>query len=200
MVAVPVPGKCRTGWAPLARITSEDFFPLRSKAESRGNRFSIVASPDTLQELPFAEVLMKGFELIADDDPPTSLPETLEERLYEFNMEATGVGDGRGLSFVCRDEEGELMGGLCGHSWGGCCEIKQVWVAERYRGNGLGRQLLAAAEGEARERGCRQILLTTHSFQAPGLYARLGFEVVATVDDYPVGHQHFLLRKKLLRA
>jgi N-acetylglutamate synthase-like GNAT family acetyltransferase len=61
----------------------------------------------------------------------------------------------------------------------------------------LGTRLLAAAEQEARRRGCQQVLLMTFSFQSPDFYARHGFDVVAVVDDQPRGHKNMLLRKRL---
>jgi hypothetical protein len=37
----------------------------------------------------------------------------------------------------------------------------------------------------------------TFSFQAPEFYRKHGFEVVATIDDDPRGHQNLLMRKRL---
>jgi GNAT superfamily N-acetyltransferase len=136
-------------------------------------------------------------EFVFEGDPTPEDVRFLEDRLYDFNVAATGISDGRALAIFVRGEDGKLQAGLCGHTWGRCCEIKQLWVEESLRGEGIGRSLIEAAEREARKRGSRQILLTTHSFQAPRFYQRLGFEIVTSVADYPEGHQHVLLRKRL---
>ena len=96
-----------------------------------------------------------------------------------------------------RDEEDRIVAGICGNTWGGCLEIRQFWVEEARRKQGLGTRLLDAAEQEARRRGCRTMVLMTFSFQAPEFYAGHGFEVVAIVDDHPRGHKNMLLRKGL---
>ena len=121
----------------------------------------------------------------------------LEDRIYEFNVEATGIDDGRWLGVLVRDESGVLVAGLAATTWGGCCKVRDVWVRADQRGRGVGTRLLEAAEAEARRRGCRQVVLSSHSFQAPEFYRKRGFEVFAVIDDDPVGHREVYLRKRL---
>ena len=41
---------------------------------------------------------------------------------------------------------------------------------------------MEAAEAEARQRGCDQILVETHSFQVADFYRKVGFEQIATIE------------------
>jgi hypothetical protein len=47
------------------------------------------------------------------------------------------------------------------------------------------------------ERGCLNAFLETFSFQAPLFYQKLGYEVFGRADDWPVGHTHYFLKKRL---
>ncbi len=137
------------------------------------------------------------FDLEFEPDPSAADVRFVDDRLYDFNVATTGIDDGRYLAIYVRDENGGILAGLYGHTWGGCCEIKQLWVSDALRGQRLGTVLMQKAEAEARRRGCGQILLTTHSFQAPEFYRKLGFQLLATMDEYPRGYQQLLFRKSL---
>jgi ribosomal protein S18 acetylase RimI-like enzyme len=131
------------------------------------------------------------------DRPDRDDVQFLDDRLYEFNASRSGIDDGR-LLFIFVRERGRIVAGLYGWTWGGCCHVKLLWVEERLRGRGLGRRLMAMVEREARARAATQVLLETHSFQAPGFYRRLGFRVAGEFTGYPVGHRQLFLRKRLV--
>lgn len=135
-----------------------------------------------------------------DRQAEASLNAFLDNRIYDFNMQATGLRDGRPLAGVIRDEAGDMIAAINGHTWGGCCHVVHLWVHEARRRAGLGRALLRAAEQEAVRRGCAQVLLTTHSFQAPGFYEHLGYTRQATVAGYPQGHAQLVYVKALRGA
>jgi GNAT superfamily N-acetyltransferase len=121
----------------------------------------------------------------------------LDDQITAFNFAATGVYDGELLSIFVREEQNQIKAGVYGWTWGATCEIRYLWVHEAWRGKGLGSELLASCEAEAARRGCAQIVLSTHSFQAPGFYAKLGYKIAGSYQNYPVGHQLYFMEKKL---
>ena len=122
----------------------------------------------------------------------------LEDRLDAFNVESTGYRDARDLSCFVRDAEGTLVAGIDGFTWGGYAHVAVLWVSEPFRGQGLGRRLLEAAEAEARERGCTSIVLSSHEFQAPGFYEKVGYHPVGATEDTPVGFRELHFQKRLV--
>lgn len=141
--------------------------------------------------------LSSAFDLDVTDQPSEDDVARLEKHLEEFNKSQTGIFDDRLLSIILK-RAGEVYAGLHGHTWGACCVIKVIWIAEQSRRQGLGTALLVAAELEARQRGCRQIVLSSHDFQAPEFYEKQGFQRLATVCDNPAGHTDILFVKPLL--
>jgi ribosomal protein S18 acetylase RimI-like enzyme len=98
---------------------------------------------------------------------------------------------------VVRAEDGPIVAGVAGFTWGGGCEIRSLWVHDAWRGNGLGKRLLSMAEREAAARGAGVVLLDTFDFQAPEFYPKYGYELVGVVENYPVGYRRFYYQKRL---
>jgi ribosomal protein S18 acetylase RimI-like enzyme len=121
----------------------------------------------------------------------------LAERIYDFNSRTTGLFDGKALNGSIKDQSGKVIAAVTGHTWGGTCQVTSLWVDESQRRLGWGRALMHAVEAEARRRSCTQVILFTHTFQAPAFYERLGFLKQATIPNYPAGHAQLLYVKGL---
>lgn len=121
----------------------------------------------------------------------------LRERIDDHNIRTTGIAVWHTITFVIDDENGRLAGGVDGWEWGGSCFVNALWVREDRRGKGLGSALMDAMEDAARHLGCRQMVLETHSFQAPAFYERRGFVRAGEVAGYPRGEAFILMRKPL---
>ena len=134
-----------------------------------------------------------------ETEPKPGDIQLLEQRIYEFNVQTTGIADGKLLASFLRDGEGMVLGGVFGWTWGATCYVRYLFVPAETRNRGHGSRLMAIVEAEASARGCKQIVLETHDFQAPQFYCKLGFEVTGRVCDYPCGHQYLTLVKRLGR-
>jgi GNAT superfamily N-acetyltransferase len=119
-------------------------------------------------------------------------------RIEAFNDAYTGPEEDRPLAILVSDaEDGSPRGGLFGRSYYGWLFIELLIIDASLRGQGVGTQLMRRAEEEASRRGCHGVWLDSFSFQAPGFYQRLGYEVFGVLEDYPPGDRRFFLRKRL---
>ena len=74
--------------------------------------------------------------------------------------------------------------------------LEDLFVEPAERGKGAGKALLDAVVAMARERGCTDAHVESHSFQAPGFYEKLGYERFGEIAK-PRGHGEVFLRKRL---
>jgi GNAT superfamily N-acetyltransferase len=110
---------------------------------------------------------MNTDHLTVETEPAMEDVRFLEDGLYDYNVEQTGVDDGQWLAIFVRNDQQEIRAGIEGWTWCGSCYIRTVWVHQDLRGQGVGRKLLQATEQEAIARGCQHIVLESFSFQAP---------------------------------
>ena len=137
------------------------------------------------------------FRMEVSDSLPDADLETVRAGLSRHAAAAGVERDHRPLHVALRSPDGQLVGALVGATIWGWLDVNLLWVAESERAQGIGSHLLAAAEQEARRRACHHARLDTFTFQAPTYYQRHGYQTVATLPDYPTGHQRLYLTKKL---
>jgi len=135
------------------------------------------------------------FEIAAKVDRATR--NIILDGLVAYNRDNAGHSAPRKpLAVLLKNNRGRVLGGALGHSFWGWTYIDLLWLPDELRGKGYGRKVMKLAEDEARKRGCKGMYLNTASFQAPKFYPKLGFKVIAVVEDYPPGHKTYYLLKR----
>ena len=126
--------------------------------------------------------------------------EFIDNEIVEFNkkqvpftQEQTPVFE----NYVMK-EQGIIIAGVnaCVYHWG-ILYIDVLFVHEYYRGQNLGRQLLAHIEADAIAMGAYMSHLDTFDFQAKDFYLKHGYEIFGTLENCPPGHERFYLKKRL---
>ena len=143
---------------------------------------------------------MARYEMAVEDEPEAEDVQVLAQGLTQHSLPHTGVRGFRPIGVFLRDEQGKVVGGVWGYINWNWLYVNLVWASESLRGQGYGKQMLLALEGVARERGCEYAHLDTFSYQARPFYERLGYEVFATLEEYPPGHQRYFMKKRLQEA
>ena len=134
---------------------------------------------------------------VVEDSPDPADLALLEEKVAQAAITAAGLGDDEEFGIFVRDDDGRVVAGVSGNVWGGSCEIQALWVDETRRGRGLASALMAAAEDEARRRGCTFVHGRAYDLLAPGFYERLGYETVGLIEGCPAGSAARWHRKSL---
>ncbi|WP_308355786.1 GNAT family N-acetyltransferase [Streptomyces sp. ODS05-4] len=124
------------------------------------------------------------------------LSDRLDRELTAFNRAAVDAEEAD-FSVRAEDASGAIVGGLTASAWGALGSIHLLWVDAAHRASGLGSRLMAAAEEEARRRGCTVMEVSSYTFQAPPFYRRLGYTEVGRVDGVPGGHADVYFTKPL---
>jgi GNAT superfamily N-acetyltransferase len=139
--------------------------------------------------------MMSSYRLLPPADPG-ELAARVRLGIREADPADTGPRDWAPVNLALEDEAGTVIGGLYGATMWKWLMIDGLWVDAGHRGQGLGKQLLEAAEAQAIERGCTGSWLGTFDFQARGFYEAHGYEVFAELPGGPPGRRHYHLAKR----
>jgi GNAT superfamily N-acetyltransferase len=132
------------------------------------------------------------------DAPDPSLKTILADGLANHNEEKVHLRDWRALAVTAHDPDtDELVGGLLGRTSMGLFFLDVFYLPTKLRGDGMGSAILRMAEVEAARRNCWAATLVTVNFQAPGFYARHGWEEFGRIESAP-GVERIFMRKTLI--
>ena len=132
-----------------------------------------------------------------EQDPNAGEVAYIERGLYVFEEARLGSPEHSHFAVFLRDPAGHVQGGVDGHVMWRRLFIKTLWLPETLRGRGLGTQLMAATELEARSRGCLGMWLTALGDHPRRFYLRLGFVTIGELRDYVGGQSLYTLEKRL---
>jgi GNAT superfamily N-acetyltransferase len=135
--------------------------------------------------------------ITVEREPPPERTRLLSDPLINFNESKAGDRRVRTFALFAKDASGIVLGGLVGSTHWNHCFVSTLFVHERFRKAGIGRELMQRAEAQALALACDAIFLDSFDFQAPGFYEKLGFEVFAVLPEYPRGHKRFYMVKRL---
>lgn len=106
---------------------------------------------------------------------------------------------GRALKIFVLNPLDHVVGGVIANCFGGWMYISLLWIEKSLRNHGYGTQLVRLAEEEAIRLGCTHAHLDTYSFEARPFYEKLGYELFASLKDYPRGYSKYFLQKQLAK-
>lgn len=157
---------------------------------------ALTSAPPTAPPATSATAPATTWQVQPVAEPDEALRRAIMAPLLAFNTAAAGPSGHQVLALAVRDAQGQVAGGLWASTAHGWLYTQLLAVPEAARGQGLGRQLVLAAEVLARQRGCANAWVDTQ-FGARGFYQRLGYQVFGELADYPPGFTRSFLKKSL---
>lgn len=131
-----------------------------------------------------------------DKDPSRTVPFHFLQ-LAQITHQKHGAGQYQLHSYTIRDDDGIPIAGLCGYSVFDFAVLDVIWVDPAHRLKKLGQMLLRRFELAAAKAGSQRILLSTVSVhEAMGFWLKMGFEIVAQIEDCPRGGYTAYLQKR----
>jgi GNAT superfamily N-acetyltransferase len=121
----------------------------------------------------------------------------LEQGLTAYFTALGADAKDRKLTIFTHDDHGKTIGGLIAKTGWDQMYISTLYVAEPHRGQGIGAQLIAQAEAEARNRRCRTSWLMTSTPEGKAFYESRGYECFGAVERHAPNCARWFMKKGL---
>lgn len=125
----------------------------------------------------------------------------VDNKIIEYNLSKvpfTQEPSFISINRVIKGLDGDMLAGINSilYCWN-CLYIDVLWVKEEFRKEGYGSGLLNEVEKIAKEKGCKLIHLDTFDFQAKDFYLKYGYEIFGVLDDCPMEHKRYYMKKNI---
>ncbi len=146
---------------------------------------------------PLMSLAPLPYRIEITDKPAPHERDMLAAPLLAYNEVLLGAPGIHPVAALIRtQDDARVLGGLWGRTSFQWLFVELLFVPGSLRGQGLGTQLLAAAENEARARGCLGAWLDTFSPDACRFYKQRGYRLFGVIADYPAGNTRSFLSKR----
>jgi GNAT superfamily N-acetyltransferase len=136
------------------------------------------------------------YELIVTDEPLSDYDDFIIQEEYRYKR-YKGFDYKTETINIAAFENDVFAGGVVAITTLDTMYIDLLVVEEAFRMYKVGSTLMNKIEAIAKDKEIKLISLGTTEFQARGFYEKLGYEVVYTQENNPIGYQCFSLVKKL---
>ncbi|MBT4552322.1 GNAT family N-acetyltransferase [bacterium] len=101
------------------------------------------------------------------------------------------------FAFSIKDDNEKLIGGIVARAIYKEIHVEDLWVDEKYRGQGYGKQLLDKVWEKFSNQEYDNLNLATYKFQAPDFYQKCGFELefVRKNEKNPKLNKYFFIKR-----
>ena len=131
------------------------------------------------------------------DDADGVISAQLRAKIIAFNQQHFEVKERFPIAISACNDQGELMAGISGNTFGNWLLIDWLWVDSALRGQKIGSRLLEELEHQAVLRGCKKVMVDTLEFQAPNFYLSHGYQEAFVMSEYPKTSQRYYFFKSL---
>jgi len=129
------------------------------------------------------------------DKPEQEVIDYLDKKIADFNWANWEVSERLPLAVQIKNDQGEIIAGAAGRTFGDWLLLNTLWVSDDLRGQNIGSKILKEIEASAKQRGCIKCLLDTLNFQAMPFYQKHGYEIQWVQQGYPkTGCKYFMIK------
>ncbi|RLC19208.1 MAG: GNAT family N-acetyltransferase [Deltaproteobacteria bacterium] len=137
-------------------------------------------------------------KIIIEFSPPLNEIKYLESKLFQHNRKKIENYSYEQFILKVVDSSNSIIAGIHCKIGGNWLYIESLWVEKEYRSQGLGKELLIKAEKIASEKKCFGVYLYTYSFQNPGFYQKLGYNIFGTLENFCNENSKLYMKKILV--